>query len=549
MEVKSYLLTWWSVMKLSDLSLMGARRSLAIDVRDAALFGACYLALDWASTIYPLGSFNITPWNPPPALCIVWMLLGGLRYAPIVFTAILAGDLLIRQAPGGLPLSIMTSLVLAAGYTAIAAMLRLRFQFDGRLSDMQKLWIFVAATAVGAVIIGVFYVGVLWVANFRVGGSFISGVLHFWLGDTVGVLVTAPLLMVAADPEGRQHVIRSWRKPETALQFFTLVGLILFVFQRGGTPQHHFYLLFLPLIWIAVRNGLGGAVVASGAVQAGVVLSTQIGAMQGLSIVELQARVTALTITGLALGIIVDERERVVDELKRSLRLAAASEMAGAIAHEINQPLSAMQNYGSSCQIMLRRDKGSVSHSELSATVDKMLKESKRAAEVVRRLRDLFRRGSIRIESVSVGTLLERAHAIGNELNRSGDVIFRVDSNDGARMLLVDRVQIELVLRNLIANAFEAVAGMSTDAKAVTLLTRMLQGNRIMFRVADTGEGMSPAARQRLFEPLASSKTMGMGIGLAISRTIADAHGGSLTISGTGYGQFDLVLPTETGDE
>jgi two-component system, LuxR family, sensor kinase FixL len=534
---------------LADFPAMGARRSLAADARDAVLFGACYLALDWASSIYPLGPFYITPWNPPPALCIVWMLLGGLRYAPVVFGAILAGDLLIHKAPGGVQLSIMTSLILAVGYTGIAAVLRLRFQFDGRLHDTRQLSVFIAITTVGAAIIGVFYVGVLWAANIPVGGSFFAGAFQFWLGDTVGVLVTAPLLMVAADPEGRQHVIRSWRKLETALQFVILLGLILFVFQRGATPQPHFYLLFLPLIWIALRNGLSGAVVASAAVQAGVVVGTQIESLQGLSVVELQARVTALTITGLALGIIVDERERVVEDLKRSLRLAAASEMAGAIAHEINQPLAAMQNYGSSCQIMLRQGKDAVSHTELSTAVDKMLQESKRAAEVVRRLRDLFRRGTVQLETFRVGILLERAHAIGKELNRSGDVMFQVNSDDGERMLLGDRVQIELVLRNLIANAFEAVAGMPPEKKEITVSTRMLAGNQILFRVADTGEGMSPLARQRLFEPLVSSKTMGMGIGLAISRTIADAHGGSLSVSGARHGQFDLVLPVGADDE
>lgn len=533
---------------LADFPVMGARRSLAVDARDAVLFGACYLALDWASSIYPLGPFNITPWNPPPALSIVWMLLGGLRYAPVVFAAILAGELLIRQAPGGLQLAIMTSLVLATGYTGIAATLRLRFRFDGRLHDMRRLWIFIAVTAVGAAIIGVFYVGVLWAAGFRVGDSFIAVAFRFWLGDTVGVLVTAPLLMVAADPEGRQHLIRSWRKPETALQFVTLLGLILFMFQSGATPQQYFYLLFLPLIWIASRNGLSGAVAAAGMVEVGVVLGAQIGSLQALAVVELQALVTALTLTGLSLGIIVDERERVIADLKRSLRLAAASEMAGAIAHEINQPLSAMHNYGSACQIMLRRDKDAVSHSELSTTVDKMLQESKRAAEVVRRLRDLFRRGTTRLEPVKVGILLERANAIGKELGLSGNVAFRVDSNDGAQTLLVDRVQIELVLRNLIANAFEAVARMPPGKKGVTVLTRMLKGRRILFRVADTGEGMSPLARQRLFEPLSTSKAAGMGIGLAISRTIADAHGGSLNVSDRQHGEFDLVLPAEADD-
>jgi signal transduction histidine kinase len=506
------------------------------------------LALDWASSIYPLGPFKITPWHPTPALSIVWMLLGGLRYAPVVFAATIASDLLVREAPSGLQISIMTSLILATGYTGIAAVLRLRFRFDGRLRDMRQLWIFIATTAVGAAIIGIFYVGVMSAAGVFFSGPFIAVTFRFWLGDTVGVLVTAPLLMVAADPERRQRLIQSWRKPETALQFATLLGMILFMFQSGARPQEYFYLLFLPLIWIASRNGLSGAAVGSCMVQVGVVVGAQTGSLQALAIVELQVLVTALTLTGLSLGIIVDERERVVEDLKRSLRMAAASEMAGAIAHEINQPLSAMHNYGRACQIMLRQD--AVSHSDLSVTVDKMLQESKRAAEVVRRLRELFRRGTIRLEPVKVSVLLEHANTIGKGLSLSGDVKFQVDSNDGAQTLLVDRVQIELVLRNLIANAFEAVAGMPPGKKGVTVVTRMLDGDRrILFRVADTGEGISPLAQQRLFEPLSTTKPTGMGIGLAISRTIADAHGGSLNASHREHGQFDLVLPTGADDE
>ena len=531
---------WWRI---------GARRSLAVHARDALLFGACYVALDWTSSIYPLGPFNITPWNPPPALSIVWMLLGGLRYAPVVFAAILIGDVLIRQAPGGLELSILTSLLLAAGYTGIAAALRLRFEFYGRLHDTRQLWIFIAVTVVGAAIIGACYVGVLWAAGFHVGDSFVAGVFHFWLGDTVGVLVTAPLLMVAADPVGRRDLIQSWRKPETALQFTTLGGLVFFMFQSGGEPQKYFYLLFLPLIWIALRRGLSGAAAASGVVQAGVVLGAEGGALKSLAVVELQALVSALTLTGLALGIIVDERRRAVENLKRSLRLAAAGEMAGAIAHEINQPIAALHNYGSACQIMLRRDKDAVSHSELNTTIEKMVQESKRAAAIVGRLRDFFRAGAMRLEPVRVGILLESARAVGKKLNPSGDVTFRVDSDDDARTLLVDRVQIELVLRNLIANAFEAVAGVPPGKKAVTVSTRMLKGRRILFRVVDTGEGVSPVTRQRLFEPFSSNKATGMGIGLSICRAIADAHGGSLDATDSTHGEFNLVLPAEADNE
>ena len=513
------------------------------------LFGVCYVVLDWTSSIYPLGPFNITPWNPPPALSIVWMLLGGLRYAPVVFAAILVGDLLIRDAPGGLQLSILTSLLLAVGYTGVAAVLRLRFQFYGRLHDTRQLWIFIAVTAVGAAIIGACYVGMLWAAGFHVGDSFIAGVFHFWLGDTVGVLVTAPLLMVAADPAGRRRLVQSWRKPETALQFVALGGLVFFMFQSGGEPQKYFYLLFLPLIWIALRSGLSGAAAASGVVQVGVVLGGQGGALQSLEVVELQALVSALTLTGLALGIIVDERTRALEEVKRSLRLAVAGEMAGAIAHEINQPLAALRNYGGACRLMLGGGKDAIPHSELNATIEKMLQESRRAAEVVGRLREFFRAGTTRLEPVKIGILLESARAVGEKLNPSGEVTFRVDSDDGAQTLLVDRVQIELVLRNLIANAFEAVAGLPPGKKAVTVSVRRLKGRRILFRVSDTGEGVLPLTRQRLFEPFSTDKATGMGIGLSICRAIADAHGGSLGAADSRHGEFELMLPTEAADE
>ena len=534
---------------MAELWAVGARRSLAAHARDALLFVACYVALDWTSSIYPLGPFNITPWNPPPALSIVWMLLGGLHYAPVVFAAILVAELLIRDAPAGLALTIVTSLTLAAGYTGIAAALRLRFRFFGRLHDTRQLWTFIAVTGTGAAIIGVCYVGILWSAGFRAGDSFLAGVFQFWLGDTVGVLVTAPLLMVAADPAGRRHLIQSWRKPETALQFVILGGLVFFMFHSGAEPRRSFYLLFLPLIWIALRGGLSGAAAASGVVQIGVVLGAEVGALDSLAVVELQVRVSALTLTALALGIIVDERARAVEDLKRSLRLAAAGEMAGAIAHEINQPLAALHNYGSACQIMLRPENDAIARSELNATIEKMLRESRRAAEIVRRLRDFFRAGTTRLEPVKVATLLESAHAVGEKLNRSGDVTFRVDSANGARTLLVDRVQIELVLRNLIANAFEAVADLPPGKKAVTVSTRMLKGRRILFRVVDTGEGMSPLTRQRLFEPYSTNKATGMGIGLSICRAIVDAHGGSLDAVDGGHGEFNLTLRTEAADE
>lgn len=534
----------------AEPGITGARRSIATHARDALLFVACYVALDWASYIYPLGPFNITPWNPPPALAIVWMVLGGLRYAPVVFGAAFVADLVIRNAPGGLSVTVLTCLVLAGGYAAIAWTLRHFFKADARLRDTRQVWILVAVTAVGAAVVAILYVGILRATSFLVGESFANAAFRFWLGDAVGVLVTAPLLLVAADPAGRERLRQSWPNPETPLQFAVMVAAVVLIFAGTfGEPAKYFYVLFLPLIWIALRGGLPGASVASGIVQAGVVLGAHGGTLHTLAVVELQALVAALTLSGLFLGVIVDERERAARGLKQSLRLAAAGEMAGAIAHEINQPLAALTNYGRACQLMLEQGGERIPFSELNAAIEKMLGESKRAADVVTRLRDFFRTGTTRLEEVTVTAILESARQIGARFNESGAVAFQVEVRDGALPLLVDRLQIELVLRNLIANAFEAVANQAPGEKHVTVSARTAENGRVLFRIADSGPGLSASAREQLFEPFSTSKPTGLGLGLAISRAIAEAHGGTLVAARAGHGEFHLALPAKDGDE
>jgi C4-dicarboxylate-specific signal transduction histidine kinase len=270
--------------------------------------------------------------------------------------------------------------------------------------------------------------------------------------------------------------------------------------------------------------------------------------MHSLAVVELQALVAALTLTGLFLGVMVDERARAEESLKQSLRLAAAGEMAATLAHELNQPLAALANYGRACQLLLEREGGAGSRLEIAQTIEKMLGESKRAGEVVSRLRDFFRSGTTRLEETPVETLLEGALRIGGSLNRSRDVEFRVEGDSAGRTLLIDRLQIELALRNLLANAFEAVAQEAPGNRRVTVSAEAENGS-VVLRVRDSGPGMAPAVREHLFEPFFSSKASGMGLGLAISRAIAEAHGGSLDAEKTEYGEFRLMLPEKGRDE
>ena len=502
-------------------------------LRDAAVFAPCYLLLDWVSYIHPFGPFNITPWNPQPALAIAWMLLGGLAHAPVVFATILLADVLIRSVP--MADTLLTAITLTIGYAGIADLLRVLLRPRPDLQSLRHLTLFIATVIPGTAVVAAGFVGVLYAAGSLGDTAMFPAWLRFWVGDAVGVLVTAPLLLVAADAEGRRSFAALARRWETALQMALLAATLWMIFAGlGGDPSHHFYLVFLPLIWTALRHGLGGAIVAVGVVQLGVVLGIHHHQIQTLPIIELQALVAALTLTALYLGVMTDERRRANERLKESLRLATAGEMAGAIAHEVNQPLTALTNYARAAQALIAAGRTA----ELAGVVGRMLGEAQRASEVVRRLRDFFREGRTHLERVSVAELLEtvRRQAQVDSLTVHGDP----DLPD----VLVDRLQIELVLRNLVSNAADAVDA-APGRGMIALRAQRHDPLHVRIVVADNGPGIAAAARQRVFEPFVSGKSTGMGLGLAVSRAIAEAHGGTLDAMPGSHGEFHLVLPAE----
>jgi C4-dicarboxylate-specific signal transduction histidine kinase len=253
--------------------------------------------------------------------------------------------------------------------------------------------------------------------------------------------------------------------------------------------------------------------------------------LQGLPIIELQALVAALTLTALFLGVMTDERQRANIGLQESLRLASAGEMAGAIAHEVNQPLTALTNYARSVQMLLAAGRTS----ELPGVIAKMLAEAQRASEVVRRLRDFFREGRTRLERVPVSELLEG-------LRRGKMEALTVNAAPELPDVLVDRLQIELVLRNLVTNAAEAMDGRRHE---IALTAERHDAEHVRIVVADNGPGIAPHDRERIFQPFVSGKPTGMGLGLAVSRAIAEAHGGTLDAMPGPHGEFHLILPVE----
>jgi C4-dicarboxylate-specific signal transduction histidine kinase len=213
--------------------------------------------------------------------------------------------------------------------------------------------------------------------------------------------------------------------------------------------------------------------------------------------------------------------------------------MAAALAHELNQPLTALLAYGKACdELLARNDTGEVFRN----AIRRMIVESNRAASVVRRLRDFFQTGAMQLQSVEVSTMVEAVTAPFSERLQKHRVTLKIDPIP-AITVKVDRLQIELVLRNLLDNAFDAVLTQPLGNRNIGLSTHFLDGGRVVMSITDSGPGVSDNMIDRLFEPFISSKSSGMGLGLALSRTIVEAHGGNLWAEIGDHGVFKFVLP------
>jgi signal transduction histidine kinase len=514
-------------------------------LRDLAVFAPCYIALDWASYLDPIGVYNITPWNPQPAIAVIWFLLGGIAAGPAIAATMLLSELVVRGASGGLWITLATTLLLVTGYALIATAIR-RTSPRATLRSSSELVGFVASVLAGTAVVAAAFVGLLALSGGTGETPFFDAWLRFWTGDAVGLLVTAPLLFAAMDPRSRDELVALARKPEFPIQLLILCSTLWMVFSGAtGDPATHFYVLFLPLIWIATRAGFNGAIVATAIVQLAVVLAVHSRAGEEFPLLEIQALVATLTLTGLFLGMVVDERTRVEDDLRQSLRLAAAGEMAGAITHEINQPLTALATYGAAARMLIERG-GDGSATTLSQVIGRMLQEAERAAQIVKRLRDFFRSGSTRLEAVTTSELIIAARRIAAQADHRQTVDFGFHEDDGLPELYADRLQIEVILRNLIANAVEAVTPPPADGARVEVRIEAHDAGHLRIVVRDNGPGIDSGRAGELFRPFRSGKPTGMGLGLAVSRAIAEAHGGTIEAMHAAHGEFRIILPCQT---
>ena len=506
-------------------------------------FLVLYVLLDWVSFIQPFAPFGITPWNPPTGLSFILVLLFGQRFIPLLFVAPLLADLMVRQLPLPWSVEIATSVIIGGGYaTGLMVLLRPATRFNPALTSMRDLIVLFAVAAVSGAVVAASYVGVLVGTGWLQGADFVTAVLQFWIGDIIGVAVVAPFALIFLT---RGRGLRF--SGETALQIIAILIVLSFVFVFVET--HHFeffYILFLPIIWMAVRGGLELVTVGILITQIGLIVSAQL-LPHDVDVAVFQALMLVLALTGLAAGAVVTEHRRTElqlrrhqDLLARVARLGSMGEFAAMIAHEINQPLMAAGTYARLIADTLRGAKQP--DGAAVETAEKAAAQVQRAADVVRRLRALIRLDQSGRAPIAVERIVRETLALsGPFLDRHG-VTVRVALNSNLPPVMVDVLQIEQVLLNLLRNAAEAMDMDGAGGGSVTIAASASGPDTLTINVRDTGPGFPPEFTADEFPPLTSSKPEGLGVGLSLCRSIVESHGGQLTIGGRDDGKPGAVV-------
>jgi two-component system sensor kinase FixL len=218
-------------------------------------------------------------------------------------------------------------------------------------------------------------------------------------------------------------------------------------------------------------------------------------------------------------------------------RLNALGEMAGSLAHELNQPLTAITNYVSAAQQLLGRDPA-----RAGELLGKIAAQAQRAGQIVSRARASVDRGELAPAAESLPELVHEAVDIATTGAPHADAAIRYTFDPGAERVLADRIQVQQVILNLVRNALEAMAGCSR--RELRIGSRS-EGEFVEVHVADTGPGIAPELAESLFQPFVSGKPNGMGVGLAICRSIIESHGGKIWAAANpeGGAVFHFSLP------
>src|SRR6516165_7454592 len=393
----------------------------------AVLYLAAYIILEWASFIHVHKGLPITPWDPGLGVAFALLIRGGPLSGLIVFAGMVVAETLVLQNDVDWPTDLGVAAITALSYTSVAGLVQRYLRIDADLTHLRDVLMLLAAGLAGAVLDTVLL------------SAFLLGVGQFdthdvvqvaWpllVGDTIGIAVVTPLLLRLRVQERFKTRRLLSLVPEGAL-YLCLVGVALWLIigSEGAHGLRLFYLLFVPVVIAAVRHGIDGACFSLALTQFSLIGLLHFSGYDASEFTEFQTLVLVLTVTGLIVGVVVSEREksdqiardaqaRLVErqaEAAQVARLNLVSGMASALAHEINQPMTAARALGRSAQHLLRTPGSDLSRAD--SNLSTMMNHIDHAGAIVRRMRNFIRRGHPHVSTINTRDMLEEAMTLAN---------------------------------------------------------------------------------------------------------------------------------------
>jgi signal transduction histidine kinase len=522
-----------------------------------AFYSLVYIGLEWLSDLRAPGGLPATAWSPGLGVLFAALVRGDIAAAFALF----AGAFVTESYFGNAHIDWMTTALVAAAiasvYSLVAWFARV-MGLDHRMERVHDVALLLSAALGGALLAGVFITVLMMGAGLLPIGQEARVTMPLLVGDMIGVAVVTPLVLRAVRPQTRVQMTTVSFIAGAAAASLASGGVIWVMLQD---PQQYstdvFYLLFLPVVFAALRNGLDGVCLTLAVTQVTLVMGLAHFGYGPDAYMQYQTLMGVLTGTGLLAGAVSSERdaasrdaraarERLKDkesEAARADRFQSVTGLASALAHEINQPMTAARAFARTAQVLSSHENPDLER--VRDYVGRSIEQIDGAAEILKGMREFIRRGDSGHSIVRPTDILADALLLVRPLASQSRVRLVSEAED-ADAIRCDRVQIQQVLVNLIRNAIDAISSSGQEDGVVAISIRPAEEGRVEFAVRDNGPGVDPAFAAKVFEPLATTKPSGLGLGLAISSDIVAAHGGRIWLEATkpGTTEFRFWLPS-----
>jgi len=481
-----------------------------------AAFLVVYFALNLLTEWHEFDRLGITLWSPDDGLSLA-LLLESVAFAPFVFFGAVLVDLSISGVHVSVGVNIAADLSLTIAYTSLALILKYKLKFDVRQFRLPDVVAFLLFIPAGAALASFVYCATLYMGGELSTDKFFIAMGHYWIGDALGIITVIPAATAVFGYLSAPHL--RWSGYTLFTIFIFVLGIDLGFAALVGVGDKLYYLfnlLFLPVIWVAMREGYAGVALALMTIQLTLAVVTAFVGYNTTDFAILQLLMLVLSITGLLLGAVTTERKdaalRLREQQRELTRMASdarAGAMGMALAHEVSQPLSTVTTYLHAARRLLQ---ASVASEPVMDALVKAEAEAQRAREVLERIRDFVSNGNLDLKALDLSALAEKIAALCREEATARGFQIENQSIRPTPPVMADRVQIEQVLNNLVTNAIDAASERS-DACGHVIIRVAARDEAVVMQVEDNGPGVAPALRREFLTRTRQQSREGWGLG------------------------------------